>query len=103
MACRAIEPDKFDTAINAPRDPDRQISWSIVGVVLIQKAKCGIVVALFEGLRKEPREGTPDAVGDPAILLGADRTVFEVLDNIAIAGGVILRNAQEHDQPESRC
>src|ERR1700737_2757572 len=100
MACRAIEPDKFDTAINAPRDPDRQITWSIIGVVLIQKAKCGIVVALFERLRKQPREGAPDAVGDPAILLGADRTVFEVLDNIAIAGGVILRNTHEHDQPE---
>src|ERR1700731_1620174 len=100
MACRAIEPNNFDTAINAPRDPDRQISRSIIGVVLVEKAKYGIVVALFEGLRKEPREGTPDAVGDPAILLGADRTVFEVLDNIAIAGGVILRNAQQHDQPE---
>src|SRR6202040_2417513 len=100
MACGAIEPDNFDTAINAPRDPDWQISRSIIGVVLIQKAKCGIVVALFEGLRKEPRKGPPDAVRDPAVLLGADRTVFEVLDNIAIAGGVILRNSQKHDQPE---
>src|SRR5205823_5964521 len=35
MACRAIEPDNFDTAINAPRDPDRQISRSIIGVVLV--------------------------------------------------------------------
>ena len=99
---RAIEPDDLDAAVDTARDADRHVALPAAIVVFVEETECGIVVASLELVGKQLRQRAPDAVRDSAVRLGADRAVFEMLDDIGEVRGAMLRNLPKQTNRQHR-
>ena len=100
VAGGAVEPNDVDAAIDAPRDADRQVARPAVAVVLVEEAERRIILAAREGLGEEARQHLPDAEWDAAVRLGADRAVFELLDDVGVVRRAVLRELREQHDPD---
>ncbi len=106
VADGAIEPDEIDASKVALRNADGQGLLPAVCIRVVEKAKGPVVEAAVELRGKQSRQRLPDPEGDAAALVGTDRPVLEMGDDVGKDLGAVDREAHgrheaEHDDDEA--
>src|SRR5262249_56496899 len=106
VADGAVEPDEIDASEIALRNADGQGLLPPLSIRVVEKTKGPIVETAVELRGKQSRQRLPDPEGDAAALVGADRPVLEMGDDVGKDLGAVDREAHsrheaEHDDEEA--
>jgi hypothetical protein len=101
VADRAIEPDEIDAAEVALGNADGEVLLPAVTIGSVEKAEGTIVEMAVELGGKQSRQRFPHPERDAAALVGADRAVLEMGEDVGEGLGAVARQAFRRGEREA--
>src|SRR5262249_60768814 len=95
-----FEPDEIYAMDVTLRNADGQLLLLPVRIGVVEKTKGPVVEAAIELRGKQARQRLPDPEGDAAALVGADRPMLEMGDDVGKGLRAIDREAHGRDEAE---